>query len=393
MVRYAAALSQHPVAVEAIGEALGGVLEQLDGLRPDLMVLVTSPHHSAALDDIRDAVRSVAAPEALIGCTAAMVAGGDQEVEDGPALSLWAAHWGGGHASTIELQVVPEPDGLRIDGWPDHLPAAGTLLLLADPFSFPTPEFLTICNRQAPHLSVVGGLASAGRAPGDNRLVVDGRTTSTGAVGVLLDARVPVWTAVSQGCQPVGRPFTVTASERNVVRELAGRSAIERLQEVVEALPTREYELLRSGIHVGIVVDEHKADFDRGDFLVRNVLGADADRGLTVGEFVDVGQTVQFHVRDAESAHDDLHTVVRRSVRGRRSALAALMFTCNGRGSNLFGRPNHDAALVHELADDDLCLTGMSCAGELGPVGGRTFLHGFTASLALFGDSLVLAEV
>ena len=192
--------------------------------------------------------------------------------------------------------------------------------------------------------------------------------------------------------QGIGATFTVTASERNVVRELAGRSAIERLQEVVEALPTREYELLRSGIHVGIVVDEHKADFDRGDFLVRNVLGADADRGLTVGEFVDVGQTVQFHVRDAESAHDDLHAVVRHSVRGRRSALAALMFTCNGRGSNLFGRPNHDAALVHELADDDLCLTGMSCAGELGPVGGRTFLHGFTASLALFGDSLVLVD-
>lgn len=390
MVRYAAALSQHPLAVEAAGEVLGAVLEQLDGLRPDLVVLHASADHAGMLDDVAAAVRSLLDPEAFIGTTAAMVAGGDQEIEAGPALSLWAAHWGGDRARTVELQFAPDGDGMRIDGWPDDIAPAGTLLLLADPFSFPTSEFLAICNRQAPGLTVVGGLASAARGPGGNRLIVDDRIVATGAVGVVLDGRVPVWTAVSQGCRPVGQPYTVTASQRNVVQQLAGRSAVERLQETAAALPDTDQALLRQGIHVGIVVDEHRFEFSRGDFLVRNVLGASPEGALTVGELVDVGQTVQFHVRDAATADDDLRIVAGRAIAGRHPAQAALLFTCNGRGSHLFGRPHHDAALVHELGGDALHLAGMSCAGELGPVGGRAFLHGFTAVLALFGDTIDL---
>ena len=152
-------------------------------------------------------------------------------------------------------------------------------------------------------------------------------------------------------------------------------------------------ELLRNGLHIGIVVDEHKIDFARGDFLVRNVLGANpADGSVTVGEFIEIGQTVQFHVRDAISADDDLRIVAGRAIRGRRDATAALMFTCNGRGRHLFGMANHDAEVVQELGNGYVAMGGMFCGGEIGPVGGQTFLHGFTASLALFGEELLADE-
>ena len=392
MVRYAASLSQHPIPVEAVGACVGDILEQFGDLRPDLVVIFASEHHTGALTDINDAVRKLLEPESLIGCTAAAIAGGGIEVEDGPALSVWAAHWGGGHTRTLQLEALHESDGsLRISGWPEDLAPFGTLLLLADPFSFPTNDFLGMCNASLPGLTVVGGLASAARGPGGNRLVVNEHETSTGAVAVLLDATVPAWTAVSQGCRPIGHPQTITKADRNRIVELAGRPAIERLQEVANAMPDDERELLRNGVHVGIVVDEHKIDFTRGDFLVRNLLGADPATGaVSVGEMIDVGQTVQFHVRDAASADEDLRVVAGKAIRGERTALAALLFTCNGRGRHLFGTANHDADMIQDLGDGTIALGGMFCAGEIGPVGGQTFMHGFTASLALFGTELTL---
>jgi small ligand-binding sensory domain FIST len=151
---------------------------------------------------------------------------------------------------------------------------------------------------------------------------------------------------------------------------------------VAESVPDDEQALLRDGLHVGVVVDEHRIDFDRGDFLVRNLLGADErSGGLAVGEFVEVGQTVQFHVRDAQAADEDLKVMLRH-VRG--DADGALLFTCNGRGTHLFGKPDHDAGVIEERLGP-VPLAGAFCAGEIGPVGGRNFLHGFTASLVVFG--------
>jgi small ligand-binding sensory domain FIST len=387
MIRYAAALSQHPVPVEAVGACAADILEQLAGARPDLLVVFASEEHTGAFDEISTALRKLLAADTLIGCTASAIAGGGVEVENGPALSVWAGSWGAGHARTIRLRVETEDDGSRIVGWPDDMPTNGTLLLLADPFSFPVGDFLEVCNRGVSGLTVVGGLASAARGPGSNRLVVDGDAYRDGAVGVMLDLQVPVWTAVSQGCRPIGQPFTITKTDRNAVVELAGRPALERLQHIAASLPEEERELLGQGVHVGLVVDEHKSDFGRGDFLVRNLIAADTESGaLTVGDNIDVGQTIQFHVRDAASADEDLRLVAGRALRRpKQQARAALMFTCNGRGAHLFGRPNHDADTLQELAGASLPLSGMFCSGEIGPVGGRSFLHGFTASLALFG--------
>ncbi len=387
MNRYAAALSQHPSAVEAVAECTGSLLERLAGVRPDVVIVFATVHHMAAVHDIADVLHKLLEPETLVGTTGAMVAGHGLEIEDGPGLSVWAGCFGGGRARTVHLDAVTGVDGVRLEGWPDDLPANGTLLLLADPFTFPAGDFLELCNRRLAGLTVSGGLASAAQMPGGNTLLVDRDSHHRGAVGVLLDESVPVWTAVSQGCRPIGQPFTVTSAERNIVRELGGRTPLSRLQEIAESASDEERALLSAGLHVGIVVDEHRAEFSRGDFLVRNVTGADPETGaLAVGELVEVGQTLQFHVRDAGSAREDLRLVASRAISSpAHHAEAALLFTCNGRGTRLFGQPNHDAATLEHLGDDALELAGMSCAGEIGPVGGRAFLHGFTASMVLFG--------
>jgi small ligand-binding sensory domain FIST len=384
MGRYAAALSQHPVSVEAVGECAGEMLETLDGERPDLVAVFTSPHHLPAFADITGGLRKLLEPDVLIGSSAVAIAGAGREIEDGPAVAVFAANWGGGRVRPVTLDAVPTSDGFRIDGWPDGASPVGTLVLLADPMSFPVTDFLAICNRHTPELRIIGGLASGEARADACRLAADAAVFDRGAVGALLDERVPVRTVVSQGCRPIGQPFTITRAERNLIHELAGVPPLARLRDVVAALDDDDRELIRHGLHVGVVVDEHKVDFARGDFLVRNLLGADEETGaIAVGELVDAGQTVQFHVRDARSADEDLAALLAATPPGTPAGDAALLFTCNGRGRHLFGTPDHDAALVQERLGP-LPLAGMFCAGEIGPVGRRAYLHGFTASVAVF---------
>ncbi|MGQ0823856.1 MAG: FIST signal transduction protein [Actinomycetota bacterium] len=378
--RYAAALSLHPTPVEAVGETAGEILERFEGDRPDLLVCFASAHHVGAFEDVAGGLQKLLEPTTFIGTSAVAIAGGGREVEDAPALSVFAARFGAGQADAFALDAVQTDNDFEISGWPDELPARGTLLLLADPFSFPIPDFLRLCNAKVPGLAVVGGLASSAAGPGGNRLVCNERVVTSGAAAVLLSGDVPVRPVVSQGCRPIGQPFTVTSAERNLVYELGGQSAMQRLQDLVLAADDPERDLMRQGLHIGVVVDEHKLDFARGDFLVRNLLGADQRNGaLAIGDRVQVGQTVQFHVRDADAAHEDLRLLLER-VDGD----AALLFTCNGRGTRFFTTPDHDTRLVEEVLGP-LPLAGAFCAGEIGPVGGRNFLHGFTASLAIFG--------
>jgi len=305
-------------------------------------------------------------------------------VEQSAAVTLFAARTG--PLLRLDLQVVPSGDGSsgELLGWPDELafePQA--LLLLADPYSFPTEPVLGWIDERHPGLPVIGGLASAGRGPGGNRLVHGTEVGTSGAVGVLLGPGVQIDVVVSQGCRPFGRPLVVTKAEGNVIHELAGRPALERLvAQANDTLSEHEVELLeRGGLHVGRVVDEHRDNFGRGDFLVRNVLGADRRTGaIAVGDVVEVGTTVQFHLRDADTAYEDLHEMLHG-----RSADAALLFTCNGRGTRLFDGPDHDVGVLTDSLGP-LPLAGFFAAGEVGPVGEHNFLHGFTASVALLRD-------
>ncbi|MGZ4713007.1 MAG: FIST signal transduction protein [Acidimicrobiia bacterium] len=381
--RFASAISEHPVAAQAVGELAGQVLDQLDGRRVDLLVTFISPHFAGAADDIGGVLQAVLAPGALLGSTNAAVVGSGREVEDSPAISVWAASLDGGAVHPVALDIVPGADGTALVGWTESAARAAeepgaTMLLVGDPFTFPVDGVLDVLARTHPALAVVGGMASAATGPGINRLIGDDRVVGRGAVGVVLEG-VAVETVVSQGCRPVGQPFTVTAVDGNHVVGLGGRAPLERLQELAATMDEDDREHLRRGLHVGIVVDEHQLDFGPGDFLVRNVLGARSDDGaLAIGAPATVGQTLQFHVRDAAAADLDL----RRALGGCR-ADAALLFTCTGRGRRLFGRPDHDVGAIAD-ALGPVPVAGAFCAGELGPVAGHNHVHGFTASLALF---------
>jgi small ligand-binding sensory domain FIST len=378
-VPFAAALSEHPATVEATAEVVGDVLDRV-GPGPDLAALFVTGAHVAQLAEIVRTVQAALAPVALVGTTASSVLARRREVEDQPAIALWAGT--PGPVEAVRLAAVRTPEGTLVQGLePARVARAGTLLLLADPLSFPTDDVVDVLAREAPHLQVIGGMASAGLAPGANRFVEGGRVHSDGAVGVLLGPDQPVTPVVSQGCRPIGDPFVVTKAERNVVAEIGGSPALARLDELFAGLDEHDRGLVQQGLHIGRVIDEHKADFGRGDFLVRNVIGADRATGaIAIGDVVEVGATVQFHVRDAASADDDLHTLLA-GVRGD----GALVFTCNGRGTRLFGEADHDADLIAEVVGE--ADAGMFCAGEIGPVGRRSFVHGFTASLAVFRES------
>ncbi len=380
MSRYAAALSQHPIPAHAVGEVAGSVLEQLDGEPPDLVVYFASPHFVGALDDMSAALRRLLEPEVLTGMTTAAVIGGAFEAELVPALSVWAGCLDG-PVAPVALAMVSTPDGPAVSGWPpdDDIEDAHTLILLSDPFTFPVESFIDRIAVTRPGLQVIGGMASASPGPGGNRLALDGALQLEGAVGVLLGGGTQVRSVVSQGCRPVGSAYIVTDSEDNVIRALGGMPALERLAEVADALSDDERLLMSHGLQIGIVVDEHQADFGRGDFLVRSVLGASrSDGAITVGTSVEIGRTVQFQVRDAIAADEDL-----RAMLAEADGRSALLFTCTGRGEQLFGVPNHDAELIEEMLGP-VPLAGGFCAGEIGPVGGHNHVHAFTASLAIF---------
>jgi small ligand-binding sensory domain FIST len=382
LMPFASALSEHPIATQATGEVTGAVLEAL-GDRPDLVVVCVTPPHSGALDDIVAAIDAVLHPLAMIGCAAESVLGTGKEVEETAAISLWAARLG--PLLPVSLQAVQGTDGdWEFTGWPQEVPFdPQSLFLIADPFTFPTEEFFSWMAQRVPGLPVIGGNASAARGPGGNRIVVGPRTVTAGAAGVLIGGGVDVTTVVSQGCRPYGSPLTVTRSERNVIHELAGRPTMERMvDQIKQGLSVADVANLESGgLHLGRVIDEHRSEFGRGDFLVRNVVGVDRGTGaIAVNDEVPVGTTVQFHVRDAATADEDL-----RELLDTHQADAALVFTCNGRGERLFDQPDHDASVVSELVGP-VPAAGFFAAGEFGPIGGSNFVHGFTAAIALFRD-------
>jgi small ligand-binding sensory domain FIST len=358
----------------------------------DLAVAFFSTHHAEAAGRIGRAARERLAPRCLLGCVAEKVIGNGREVEEGPALSLWAARWSRPVTLTpFHLVLERTADGPSVMGRPDALAGpespGGAVLLLGDPYTFPADLFLRQTNELTPGLPVLGGMASGVAGPGECRLLLDDAAHDRGAVGVLLGGPVGLRWVVSQGCRPVGRPLVVTRAEDNFILELGGRPPLEQLQELWQSLGPEEQRLFQNGLHVGRVINEYQGAFRRGDFLVRNVLGLDRTSGaLAITDRVRVGQTVQFHVRDAQTADEDLRALLQQDRAAHpRPPAAALLFSCNGRGTRLFPQPDHDAAAVRAAAGD-VPLAGLFAQGELGPVGGRNFIHGFTASLALFEE-------
>ena len=387
-IRIGAGLSTHTSGVVAARAALREALAPLAGARPDLVLLFVAPQHEDEGQLILDTVSAATAGATLIGCSAGGIIGGMHEVEDVAAVAVWAASLPG--AEIEPLRLTFQRDGAHgiIDGMTEPTPGdPGFVLLLADPYTFPADQFLAHLNERDPVVPVVGGMASGGLGAGRNRLYRGGEILTDGAVGAVVRG-VAASTVVSQGCRPIGETFAVTRAERNIIHDLGGRPALRRVEELYEGATDRDQLLMRRGFHVGQAISELKPELRRGDFIIRNVVGTDQESGaLAISDVVEVGQTIQFQVRDALSAREDLRELLKADgIAATGPVAGALLFSCTGRGQALFGQPDVDIGAVQDQ-HGDVAVAGFFAAGELGPVGGRNYLHGFTASLLLFRDS------
>jgi small ligand-binding sensory domain FIST len=371
-MRWASTVSEKADLAEAVDQAGAGVAAALDGAAPDLLVAFVSAQHAERYPEVPSLVRRRFPGGLVFGCSAGGVIGGGHEVEEAPGFSLTAAHLPGVTLTPFHgLATAPPPLG----------GANPQLLLLADPFTFDVETFIHDVDMRHPGAVVVGGLASGGRRPGENALYLGDDVHRGGLIGVTLDGDVVVDTIVAQGCRPVGDPMFITRCERNVIYELDGRPAVLALQLVLDALPKEDRALVRHSLFVGVVMQERQQQYRQGDFLIRNVLGVEPKQAaLVVGAHVHENQVVQFHLRDAKTSADDLIHLL---ARHREQPQGSLLFSCLGRGQHLYGRPDHDTD-VFRAALGDVPLGGFFCNGEIGPVQGRTYLHGYTSAFALF---------
>ena len=388
---FAAALSTISSTERALDEVYTRAMAALQG-QPDLAMIFFSPHHAEEAEAIAATAAKRLGARCLVGCVGESIIGNGQEIEHRPALSLWLARWSNPvEMESFHLELEATPDGHSLMGWPDGMvgadPAESAILLLGDPTTFPADLFLQQVNDDYKGLRVMGGMASGISQQGECRLLLNDRVLDHGAVGVLLRGQTGIRSIVSQGCRPIGRHMVVTKAEENIIIELGGKPPLVQLQQLWQELSPHDQKLFQRGLHVGRVINEYQGAFQRGDFLVRNVLGLERETGaLAITERVRVGQTVQFHVRDADTADEDLHALLQLDVSTHtRRPSGALLFSCNGRGSRLFAQPDHDAKTVRAEAGE-IPLAGFFAAGELGPVGGQNFIHGFTESVVLFDE-------
>lgn len=370
-----------PGAAQRLVDEAGAAL---DGARADAAVLLASGHYLEQIAKLALELYEALEPRALVGATGeALIAGGD-ELEGEPALALWAASLPGArvqsfHMAHDDLERLDSPLAIHehVALGPETQP---TFVLLGDPYSINPLDVLARLERAYPGRPAVGGMASAADRPRRNAIIFDGQALRQGLCGMALCGGVTLDTIVSQGCRPIGRHLVITKAERNVIYSLGGRSPLAVVREIYQECSERDRDLARQrGLLIGCAINEYQPSFGRGDFLIRNPIRFDSDNGaLEVADFVRTGQTVQFHVRDGESAAEDLATLLERNRPS--GAAGALLFSCNGRGTRLFPEPHHDAQAVRR-ACGELPLAGFFCAGEIGPIGNRNFLHGHTASI------------
>ncbi len=384
--RFADGLAVDSDLVTAAEKAVGQALARLNG-QADLVCFFICGENP---DDVaRAGERAMRlAPEAqVIGCSATGVIGDGQGVELTPAVSAWAATLDGAELTTFALETLTAEDKFVVVGLPERGADDHVAIILADPYSFPTDAFVERSVEVLGDLPLIGGLANGLQGRGSVRLFADGEVYTEGAIGVLISGAVRISTVVSQGCRPIGPSMVVTRSEENLLLELAGQPALSRLEDIVSDLDEDDRELVAAGLQIGVVMDEYAERHERGDFLIRGVIGIDPEReAVAIGDIVEIGRTVRFQVRDAATADEDLYDLLdaHREELGRVDG--ALLFSCNGRGSAMFGTADHDPVALRDTLGP-IGMAGFFAAGEVGPVAGHNHVHGFTASVLVFSSS------
>ena len=422
-LRMASVLSTAMDTPWAAAQACEVVQHKLGSADIDLACVFFNPQHIENVEALSDTIREKLRPGVMVGASTCAAIAGGVEVERGAGLSILACSMPGVSVRTFspnDLPAVDTPDA-AIHEWGPVVGASDELratMLLVDPTSVPIMKLLPLFNaavgtqrnvaladnprRKAPVL--FGGIASATNKAGGNVLLLDDKMPQHGLVGVSLSGKLHVDTVVSQGCKPFGPTMVITKAKNNMIFELGGRRALDVVQEAVEELGDDPRLALQGGLYAGVVIDEYKPRFGRDDFLIRNVVGVDTNLGcIALADFVRVGQTVRMHVRDKQTASEDL-ALLMDAQRLYDPPDGALLITCNGRGERTFGVRNHDVAAVQRAFTQDragpdaaggglyldpsaaapIPMAGFHAAGEIGPVGNRSFLHGQTACVAMF---------
>jgi len=376
-MRFASGASRAASPEPAVAEVAAALSTGLAGARADLVCLFVSPHHEDAWRRIADGLRRELPGALLLGCTARSVIAGAEEIEDGPGIAASAAALPGVklHPFRLEAAGVPELPG----------PDDAHVLLLVDPFGAELDAWIPALDERFPAGTKLGGIASGAARPGGNVLVAGDATARAGAVGLVLSGDLALDAVVAQGCRPIGPPLFVTGARGNVLFELDGKPPMEVVSQLFAAASPAEQRLFQGSLFLGIEMEPEQSRFESGDFLIRNLIGADPNTGaLHVAAGLEDRRVVQFHLRDAAAAADDLLRRLGRYAEERgRDAAGALLFSCLGRGRGLYGVPDHDASAFRR-ALGPVPLAGFFCNGEIGPVEGRTFLHGYTSAFAIF---------
>lgn len=367
-----------------------GLRHQIPAGRVSLGLVFLAPKFFSHAKQVLEILRVHAQIPLLAGCSSQSLIAGDQELEDnaGVALGLYSLPGAELKAFHFTQEQVEEANGPGY--WPletglERTQTNGWLVFI-DPFHLDSETWLRTWNEAYAPLPVLGGLASGEFTEQTTQVYLNGDVFEEGGVAISIGGEVKLAGVTSQGCTPIGETWTLTKVEQNIIHEIGNRPAYEVLAETFNKLSAEEQKRARGNLFIGLVTNEYLDEFHRGDFLIRNLLGADARSGsIAVGALPRQGQTIQFQRRSAAAANEDMSEL----LAGAQKQLAggtvygACLCCCNGRGKNLFGRPNHDAQMVQERLGP-MGLAGFFCNGEIGPIGEKNFLHGYTASLAVF---------
>jgi small ligand-binding sensory domain FIST len=393
-MRWLSSISDLPQTELAVSNAVASLDERLAGAAPDLLLVFVSEDHRLAYTAIGEQIRKKWPKSLLAGCSAYSVIGAGQEIEGRPGLSLTAAILP--DVTLRAFHLPPEETSLPIGGsqhWRDRLDISEaerlSFILLADPYTCDTETVLRGLDASFPRSATIGGLASGGDQPGQNALYLGETVHRSGLVGVALSGRIEVDTIIAQGCRPVGTPLFVTGCRENVIYELDGRPPLEIINELYEHVSSEDQELFRGSLFLGLEMREGQGEYYQGDFLIRNLIGVDEETGaLAVAAGLRQAQVVQFHLRDARTSAADLEAHLARyesAATPPRSPEGALLFSCLGRGANLYGRCGHESEVFCRHLGN-IPLAGFFCNGEIGPVQEQTFLHGYTSAFGLFRE-------